>query len=459
MTLRIYNSLTRRKEEFTPIIPDRVGMYVCGVTVYDYSHIGHARVMVVFDVIYRWLKHLGYKVTYVRNFTDIDDKIIRRARELGISCGELTNRMIRAFHEDMEGLNCLMPSLEPRATEHMDAMIGMITRLLDQGYAYIAENGDVMFSVRRFAGYGKLSGKKIDELEAGARVEINEAKHDPLDFVLWKKAREGEPSWDSPWGRGRPGWHIECSAMSCKLLGETFDIHGGGMDLRFPHHENEIAQSEAANGRPFARVWVHNGFVNIHAEKMSKSLGNFFTIRQITEKYQPEVLRFFLLGTHYRSPLDFSDEALVSARHGLDRLYETKRRLSGVPETDNGESVFSGRFRQAMNDDFNTAEALAVLFDLCREINRHLDSGRDVAALAAEFRKLSGVLGLLQEDPDRWFHGKNEDVRRIEALIAARTEARKARDFQRADAIRKQLADMGILLEDGPGGTTWKRAS
>lgn len=329
MSLRLYNSLTRRKEAFKPLVPGKAGMYVCGVTVYDYCHVGHARVMVVFDVIDRWLKQLGYEVNYVRNFTDVDDKIIKRAHERGISIDVLTAEMIAAFHEDVDALGCLRPVSEPRATLHMDEMIAMIGKLLQSGYAYAAESGDVLYAVRQFEGYGQLSGKNIDDLEAGSRVEVDESKRDPLDFVLWKMAKPGEPAWDAPWGRGRPGWHIECSAMSCAHLGNTFDIHGGGMDLKFPHHENEIAQACAANGGGFAHYWLHNGFVNINEEKMSKSLGNFFTLREVYGKYHPEVLRMFILGTHYRSPLDFSDAALEAAKAGLDRLYEMKRRCQG----------------------------------------------------------------------------------------------------------------------------------
>jgi len=463
MSLHIYNSLTRKKERFVPLTPGCVGMYVCGVTVYDHCHVGHARVMVVFDVIYRWLKHLGYDVTYVRNFTDVDDKIIRRANESGVDYRTLTDEMIAAFYRDMDALNCLRPTSEPRATEHMPEMIDMIARLMDKGLAYVADNGDVMYAVRSFSGYGRLSGKKIDELEAGARVDVDAAKRDPLDFVLWKQAKPGEPAWDSPWGRGRPGWHIECSAMSCASLGATFDIHGGGMDLKFPHHENEIAQSEGANDRPFARVWVHNGFVNINQEKMSKSLGNFFTVSEVLARYHPEVLRMFILGTHYRSPLDFSDQALESARHGLDRLYETRRRLEAVRQDEGtlagGEgSSFRNRFETAMNDDFNTPEALAALFSLAKEINRRLDGDGNTGALPHVFSRMCGLLGIVQEDADDWFRRDAGDVNvaHIEALIAERAAARHQRDFARADAIRDELGRMGIVLEDGADGTTWK---
>jgi len=462
MSLQIYNSLTRGKESFEPLVPGRVGMYVCGVTVYDRCHVGHARVMVVFDQIYRWLRQLGYDVDYVRNFTDIDDKIIRRAHEREISCAELTTEMIAAFHEDVRGLNCLLPTHEPRATMHITEMIAMINSLIERGYAYLAGSGDVMYSVRKFGAYGRLSGKNIDDLEAGSRIDVDKSKRDPLDFVLWKRAREGEPSWPSPWGKGRPGWHIECSAMSCAHLGKSFDIHGGGMDLKFPHHENEIAQARAATDGEFARYWLHNGFVNINTEKMSKSLGNFFTIREVAERYPPEVLRMFILGTHYRSPLDFSDEALDTAKSALDRLYETKRRLEtleGCRESPADLIPQVNQFNAAMNDDFNTPEALAALFALSREINRQLDGGKTPGALADAFPRVCDLLGIVQQNADQWFQGDAMDAAQIETLIAERVKARLARDFARADAIRGQLAGMGIMLEDGPNGTTWKQVS
>jgi len=461
MSLKVYNSLIREKELFTPLVSGRVGMYICGVTVYDYCHVGHARVMVAFDVIYRWLKQLGYEVNYIRNFTDIDDKIIRRARERGVSCEHLTTGMIDAFHSDVEKLNCLPPTSEPRATRHIVEMIAMIEALVERGYAYVATSGDVVYSVRKFSAYGCLSGKNIDELESGSRVDVDTGKRDPLDFVLWKQAKEGEPSWDSPWGRGRPGWHIECSSMSCSRLGNTFDIHGGGMDLRFPHHENEIAQARAANDGGFARYWLHNGFVNINAEKMSKSLGNFFTIREVIERYQPEVLRMFIIATHYRSPLDFSDDALDVAKSSLDRLYETKRRLG--EKTGNGLTSDAvpqtGQFFDAMNDDFNTPEALAALFSLSREINKRLDTGKDTESLMEAFLGFCALLGIVQKDVEQWFQGGAPDVARIEVLIADRVKARSERDFGRADSIREQLTGMGIILEDGPQGSTWKRIS
>ncbi len=455
MELKVYNSLTREKERFEPLTPGRAGMYVCGVTVYDYCHVGHARVMVVFDIIYRWLRHLGLDVTYVRNFTDVDDKIIRRAAERGISIEQLTGEMIDAFHEDAASLNCLPPTLEPRATRHMDAMIAMIERLIERGHAYVGESGDVLYAVRSFPDYGRLSGKRLEELEAGSRVEVDEGKRDPLDFVLWKRAKPGEPAWNSPWGAGRPGWHIECSAMSVCHLGETFDIHGGGMDLKFPHHENEIAQARGACDGHFARYWIHNGFVNINAEKMSKSLGNFFTIREIAERWHPEVLRMFILGTHYRSPLDFSTEAMDAAKAGLDRLYETARRLGGLPEED---VALPEAFARAMNDDFNTAEALAVVFETARAVNRKLDAGESPAAEAAALGVMCRLLGIVEQDVSGWFQGADVDAKRVEALIAERAEARRQRDFARADAIRDELAAMGIALEDTPQGTIWRKA-
>ncbi|ATX81325.1 cysteinyl-tRNA synthetase [Mariprofundus ferrinatatus] len=454
MTLQVYNTISRKKEAFEPLVAGKVGMYVCGVTVYDYCHVGHARVMVVFDVISRWFKQLGFEVDYVRNFTDVDDKIINRAAERGIAIDQLTNEMIAAFYEDADALGCERPTHEPRATAHMDEMIAMIAVLVERGNAYVSDSGDVLYAVREFSEYGKLSGKNIDDLESGSRVDVDQSKRDPLDFVLWKMAKEGEPAWDSPWGPGRPGWHIECSAMSCSHLGSTFDIHGGGMDLKFPHHENEIAQARAANDGGFARYWLHNGFVNINAEKMSKSLGNFFTIREVLKKYHPEVMRMFMLGTHYRSPLDFSDQALDEAKTALDRLYETKKRISGH----DGAGELPGKFIEAMNDDFNTPEALAVLFDLCRAVNRAADSGEDIAELAGSFNAIVSLLGIVQHDLNEWFQGGDADVDKIEALIAERTEAKKARDFARADAIRNELSSQGIVLEDTVGGTIWKKA-
>ena len=445
--LQVYNSLSRQKETFQPLEAGKVGMYVCGVTVYDQCHVGHARVMVVFDTIYRWLQASDYAVSYVRNFTDVDDKIIQRAQLANMDIDELTQSMIDAFHRDMDALGCLRPTLEPRATTHMPEMIEMIQALIEKDFAYVADSGDVLYAVRQFAEYGKLSGKNIDELESGSRVDVDHHKHDPLDFVLWKQAKAGEPSWDSPWGKGRPGWHIECSAMSCKHLGATFDIHGGGMDLKFPHHENEIAQARAANGGDFAKYWLHNGFVNINAEKMSKSLGNFFTIAEVLERYDPEVLRMFILSTHYRSPLDYSDAALDVAKAGLDRLYESKRKLIDVQAGELPQA-----FVDAMNDDFNTAEAVAILFETCRALNKQYDEN-----LAASFVAMSQMLNILNYEPDVWFQGADVNATAIETLVLARDEAKKAKDYGKADAIRDELLAQGIVLEDSAEGTRWKK--
>jgi len=463
--LHIHNSLTRSKVPFQPIEPGKVRMYVCGMTVYDYCHLGHARVLVVFDVIYRWLMRSGFEVSYVRNITDIDDKILARAAEHGEAFGDLTERFIRAMHEDAAALAVLPPTDEPRATEHIDEILAMIERLIANGHAYVADNGDVYYAVASFPGYGRLSGKDPKDLRAGARVEVGDAKRDPLDFALWKAAKAGEPAWSAPWGEGRPGWHIECSAMSTCRLGNHFDIHGGGADLQFPHHENEIAQSEGATGEPFVNVWIHNGFVRVNDEKMSKSLGNFFTLREILERYRPEEVRYFILGSHYRSPLNYDDSQLDGARAALTRLYTA---LRGLPVAEAAAAAESGqareRFKAAMDDDFNTPEALAVLFDLAREINRIRDTDRPVAAaLGGELRELAGVLGLLEQDPDAYLRGagaaraSGPSDAEIEALIAARAEARQARDFAEADRIRDQLQAAGILLEDAAGGTSWRR--
>ncbi|NWF37840.1 cysteine--tRNA ligase [Mariprofundus sp. NF] len=455
MTLHVYNTISRKKELFIPLVEGKVGMYVCGVTVYDYCHVGHARVMVVFDIINRWLQQSGYDVDYVRNFTDVDDKIINRANERGVSISELTTEMIAAFHEDADALGCPRPTHEPLATSHMDEMIEMIDALVKKGHAYVSDSGDVLYAVRKFPEYGLLSGKNIDELESGSRVDVDHTKRDPLDFVLWKMAKEDEPGWESPWGTGRPGWHIECSAMSCSHLGTTFDIHGGGMDLKFPHHENEIAQACAANDGDFARYWLHNGFVNINSEKMSKSLGNFFTIREVLKSYHPEVLRMFMLGTHYRSALDFSDQVLDEAKSALDRLYETKKRLA---ETAAMGAALPQKFVDSMNDDFNTPEALAVLFDSSRALNKAINDGEDVGLLAGQFNAMTNLLGIAQHDVNEWFQGGESDTDQIDALIAERADAKKARDFARADAIRNELAAQGIVLEDTATGTTWKKA-
>jgi len=464
--LQIHNSLTRRKDPFQPIEPGKVRMYVCGMTVYDYCHLGHARVMVVFDVVYRYLRALGYEVTYVRNITDIDDKIIRRAAEAGESMTALTERFIEAMHEDAEALGILPPSDEPRATAHMDEILAMVETLIGKGLAYVAENGDVYYAVGSFPGYGKLSGKDPQDLRAGARVEVDEAKRDPLDFALWKSAKPGEPAWDSPWGPGRPGWHIECSAMSTCALGNHFDIHGGGADLQFPHHENEIAQSEGATGEPFVNVWMHNGFVRVNEEKMSKSLGNFFTVREILQRFRPEEVRYFILTSQYRSPLNYDDEHLENARAALTRFYTALRGLPDVGLAIAESSVgdpFAERFHAAMDDDFNTPEALAVLFDLVREINRvRVDDPVAAAGLAAQLRRLGDILGILQEDPEIYLRGQISDDGladgEIEALIQARIAARAAKDWAEADRIRSRLTDGGVVLEDGPTGTSWRRA-
>jgi cysteinyl-tRNA synthetase len=466
--LNVYNSLTRRKEQFWPIEPGRVRMYVCGMTVYDYCHLGHGRVMVVFDTVVRYLRARRYDVTYVRNITDIDDKIIKRAIENGEDFRALTDRFIRAMHEDTGRLGLLTPDYEPRATESVDAILAMVAALVDKGYAYQAENGDVYYDVNRFEHYGELSGKRLEDLRAGARVEVNEAKRDPLDFVLWKAAKPDEPSWESPWGPGRPGWHIECSAMSTGRLGAHFDIHGGGQDLQFPHHENEIAQSEAATGEKFVNYWMHVGFVRIKEEKMSKSLGNVFNLRDVLAVFDPEVVRYFLLSSHYRSPLNYTEEQLAEARSALTRFYLA---LRGVPAGENAAAgEFAERFYAAMDDDFNTPEALAVLFDLSRELNRAKEHNPDQApGLAAVLRQLGGVLGLLQSDPEVFLRsGAPSEVSKqvvllynlgpIEELIEQRAQARSRKDWVEADRIRAELKSQGVVLEDRPDGTTeWRR--
>ena len=456
--LKIYNSLTRDKQEFVPIVPGEVRMYVCGMTVYDYCHLGHARVLVVFDMVQRWLRASGLKVCYVLNITDIDDKIIRRAAENGETIGDLTERFIRFMDEDAAALGVVKPDHEPRATEYVPQMLSLIRRLEENGLAYRAAAGDVNFSVRRFPGYGKLSGKSLDDLRAGERVDIDSAKEDPLDFVLWKHARAGEPCWSSPWGNGRPGWHIECSAMSSDLLGAHFDIHGGGQDLQFPHHENEIAQSEGAHGCRFVNYWMHNGFVRVDDEKMSKSLGNFFTIREILREYDAEVLRFFILRAHYRSPLNYSDTHLDDARHALTRLYTALRTLPATAAPVDWNEPHAQRFAAAMNDDFNTPEACAVLFDLAAEVNRG-----GSAPLASQLRALAGLLGLLGREPQDFLQASpardgETTAETIEALIAERAAAKKRRDFAEADRIRSGLLAAGIILEDGAKGTSWRRA-
>ncbi len=485
----VYNTLTKRKEEFLPLQPGAVKIYACGVTVYDDCHIGHARSAVVFDVIIRYLRSLGYTVTWVRNFTDIDDKIIRRAQQENLPWQTIAETYIAAFQRDMAALGVGPADIEPRATEHIDDIIRLIEVLAAKGFAY-QRQGDVYFPVAKFPGYGKLSGRSLDEMLAGARIDINEQKDNPFDFVLWKASKPGEPSWDSPWGPGRPGWHIECSAMCQHFLGDTFDIHGGGADLIFPHHENEIAQSEAATGQPLARYWLHNGMVTINQEKMSKSLGNFFTIQEVLAKFHPEVVRFFLIQNHYRSPLDFSDQALAEAQTAVDRLYSALARLDQAaagqpapPEPPAGEVLpglsaeeqqrlrsLRSRFQEAMEDDFNTALALGHLFDAVRLVNRTLEyqpqeaAGRAFLAwVGQELRTLGAILNLLQADPTAMLQELRQktaalalDPASIEALIEERRLARQAKDFAKADAIRQRLADAGILLEDSPQGTTWR---
>jgi len=462
--LQVTNNLTKRKEPFRPIDPQRVRMYVCGMTVYDYCHIGHARVMVVFDVVNRYLRKIygDEHVTYVRNITDIDDKIIKRANESGEPFTALTDRFIGFMNEDADALGVQRPDQEPRATLHIREIIDMIAALVERGYAYAAANGDVYYDVSRFETYGQLSGKNIEDLRAGERVAVDDAKDDPLDFVLWKAAKPGEPSWESPWGAGRPGWHIECSAMSTQALGTHFDIHGGGLDLQFPHHENEIAQSEGACGCKFVNYWLHNGFVRVDNEKMSKSLGNFFTIRDVLKKYDAEVVRYFILSSHYRSPLNYSDQHLDNAKNALTGLYTALRGLSLPPSADEASGDYAGRFYRAMDDDFNTPEALAVLFELVREANRlRAADERAAAAHGALLKRLAGVLGLLQRDAQAFLQGgaaggglADAD---IEQLIAQRLAARQAKDWATSDRIRDELKQQGIVLEDGAGGTTWRR--
>jgi cysteinyl-tRNA synthetase len=454
--LRIHNSLSRTKQEFVPIHPGEVRMYVCGMTVYDFCHVGHARVMVVFDTVVRWLRAQGYRVSYVRNITDIDDKIIERAARNGESIEELTGRFIGAMHEDADALGVMRPDHEPRATRSIGGMLALITRLMERGLAYRAPSGDVFYAVRNFPGYGRLSGKSLEDLRAGERVEVDANKRDALDFVLWKAAKPGEPHWDSPWGSGRPGWHIECSAMSEELLGAHFDIHGGGQDLQFPHHENEIAQSEGAHGHAFVNYWMHNGFVRVDNEKMSKSLGNFFTVREVLARYDPEVVRFFIVRAQYRSPLNYSDHHLEDARAALSRLYTALRNAPPVPVEIDWADPFAARFREAMDDDFNTPEACAVLFDLANEVNRSRSPER-----AGQLRALAALLGLLGRDPAAFLQGGAaaaglDDVA-IEARIAERAAAKKARDFATADRIRAELAEAGVVLEDSAAGTTWRR--
>ncbi len=484
MTLRVYNTMTQKKEELTPLHKGRIGMYACGVTVYDLCHIGHARSAVVFDVIYRYLRYKGYEVTYVRNFTDVDDKIINRAQQEGVGFEEIAARYIKEFYVDMGALGMLPPTVEPKATEHIPEMIALVAQLMEKGHAYQVE-GDVYYAVESFPGYGKLSKRSLDEMQAGARVEVDERKRNPLDFALWKTAKPGEPSWDSPWGKGRPGWHIECSAMSQRYLGDTLDIHGGGKDLIFPHHENEIAQAEGATGRPFVRFWLHNGFVNIAKEKMSKSLGNFLTIKEILKDYHPEVVRFFLLSRHYRSPVDYSAQGMEEARQNLVRFYQTLAGIDEVLKKMAGKQkgkyspeekvvlqkaeVFTSQLEEAMDDDFNTAAALAPLFELSHDLNRVLQNpsaqGTEILRQGKEAFALAGkVLGIFQQDPSAFL--EQEQQRKAEALtitpeeidklIAERNDARSKKNWSRADEIRDLLASQGIVLEDGPQGTTWR---
>ncbi len=479
MALRVYNTLTGKKEAFQPLVPGKVGMYVCGVTVYDYCHIGHARANIVFDIVYRYLQYSQYDVTYVRNYTDVDDKIINRANERGISSQQLSEEFIQAFDEDMAALGLRKPTHEPKATEHIAQIIALVEQLIAKGMAYEAA-GDVYYSVGTFPAYLKLSKRNMDEMQSGARIAPGEQKRNPMDFALWKAAKPGEPSWESPWGPGRPGWHIECSAMSSTLLGDTFDIHGGGRDLIFPHHENEIAQSEGASGKPFVKYWMHNGFVNINQEKMSKSLGNFFTIRDILKRYDPEVVRFFILTAHYRSPVDFSDQNLKDAQAGLSRFYEALQAavdaVDGCPESDvvtaEGEQL-EAQFREAMDDDFNTAQAIGHLFEGVRTINRliaekkfrkNADKVASVRALRSKIAELGDVLGLFVSDPASWLKKQNlkrlHEIGLTEAAVMAAIEerlvARGSKDFARADQIRDELAQQGVELLDSPGGTTWK---
>lgn len=459
--LQIYNTLAKQKQEFKPINPGQINMYVCGVTVYDFCHIGHARVMVAFDLITRYLRQRGWDVNYVRNITDVDDKIIKRAAENAESVDELTERMIAAMHEDEAALSVLRPDSEPRATRHIDDIVAMVQTLVDKGFAYLASNGDVYYRVEKFDDYGKLTNKVVDELRAGARVEVESAKESPLDFVLWKSAKPGELSWESPWGAGRPGWHIECSAMSKCCLGNTFDIHGGGPDLPFPHHENEIAQSEAANGQTYVNYWMHAGPVRVNSEKMSKSLGNFFTIREVLKAHNPEVIRYFLASVHYRSHIDYSEQSLKESRAALERFYQALEGVSYTAGASIAEDQYAEQFYAAMDDDFNTPKAIATLFELASELNRAKAAGDAKAeSLATQLRALGGTLGLLQQDATGFLQQGSADeitADEVEALIVARREARAGKDFAKADQIREQLTAAGITLKDGPEGTTWFR--
>jgi len=475
MGLKVYNTLYGKKEKFVPLKEGKVGMYVCGPTVYDTSHIGHARSVVVFDTIFRWLKNLGYEVTYVRNFTDVDDKIIKKSNDTGEECKAITEKYIGEFHDEMDALNVLRPTIEPKATEHIRHIVDFIKMLIDKGKAYHVKGGDVYFSLDSFEDYGKLSGRNPDDMRAGARIAVDEKKRNPLDFTLWKPAKSGEPFWESPWGRGRPGWHIECSAMSYEYLGEGFDIHGGGKDLIFPHHENEIAQSEAVFGVPFVKYWIHNGFVDINNEKMSKSLGNFTMIKEVLEKYSSEVIRMFLLSKHYRSPIDYSDGSMREVSLGLDRIYAFIERLekAGCRIDSSQKGELWAEFSNAMNDDFNSAKALASVFEVVKKGNKILDNTNDAPDeenlktlnfVYNDIKITAGILGMFLMDPQTYFKAKKDkgmedrdvDPAEIEDLIHQRTDARKNKDFSRADEIRDHLQSRNIVLEDGPDGTTWK---
>lgn len=459
--VQIYNTLTRQKEQFKPLVDGKIDMYVCGITIYDYCHIGHARTFVGFDVIVRYLRHIGYDLKYVRNITDVDDKIIKRANENGESINDLTTRMTKAMHEDFDSLNMLRPDVEPTVTNHMDEIIAMVERLIAKGHAYVAADGDVLFDVSTFEQYGALSQQDLTMLQAGSRVEVAQDKQDPLDFVLWKKAKPSEPSWSSPWGEGRPGWHIECSAMSSKHLGEHFDIHGGGSDLQFPHHENEIAQSCCANNGKYVNTWIHTGMVQVNKEKMSKSLNNFFTVRDVLKEYDAESVRYFLISGHYRSQLNYSQENLEQARSSLERIYTALRGVTPI-ECDLASNEYVAKFRKAMDDDFNTPEALPVLFELAKELNRVKDSDAEQAGkLAYVLRSVAEVLGVAQQDPEAFLQGgqaDDEEVAHIEALIAKRNEARASKDWAAADEARNALNALGVVLEDSAGKTTWRKA-
>ena len=460
--LQLFNTKTRQKERFQPLVEGKVGLYVCGITVYDLSHMGHARTYLSFDVLVRYLRHLDYDVKYVRNITDVDDKIIARANENGETTEALTERTIAMMHEDFAALNLVEPDIEPRVTGHMNEIIDVIEKLVAKGYAYQAESGDVLFDVSKFNEYGKLSRQNLEQLQSGARVEVAAGKDDPLDFVLWKTAKPGEPAWASPWGDGRPGWHIECSAMNHKHLGEHFDIHGGGSDLIFPHHENEVAQSCCAFDTPYVNTWMHTGMVQVNDEKMSKSLGNFFTLRDVLGEHDAEILRFFLMSAHYRSQLSYSQDNIDQAKSALERLYTALRGVKVDSVTDLSYGGYLERFEQAMNDDLNVPEAYSVLFDLARDLNKHKSQGdagaEEAGKLAAVLKGIGGILGFLQRDPEAFMQSGNDDeVAEIEALIKARNDARAAKDWGAADAARDKLTAMGIVLEDGAGGTTWRR--